>query len=181
MPWSRIILHHSAGHDSPGLDMDAIERWHVEGRGWDDIGYHRLIEQVGPRFVALEGRPLTMQGAHTLGMNDVAIGVCLLGNLEERHPPQEQIACAADHVASLCLLGGIPVERIDRHDDHDATDCPGRHFDLELFRHQVSHRLSSSRMRGPKLPQAEDLADALDHLGKATAIISPYAATPEGP
>lgn len=53
-----------------------IRRWHVQDRGWSDIGYHFVIDRdgkVGP------GRPLERVGAHTQGHNTGTIGICLLG------------------------------------------------------------------------------------------------------
>lgn len=53
-----------------------IRRWHVDGHGWSDIGYHYVIDRDG----TIEfGRPISRAGAHTIGRNSNSIGICLIG------------------------------------------------------------------------------------------------------
>ncbi len=147
--WTRILIHHSAGHDTPELDTAAISRYHVEGHGWRAIGYNALVEQILGGYHVVMGRPLTIPGAHCPGRNRDSIGVCLVGNFELAHPPRDQLRCAADFLAGLCLLAGIPVERIERHSDHRATACPGKWLDIELLRSMVADRLASAEISMP--------------------------------
>jgi hypothetical protein len=135
--WRRILIHHSAGHDTGGLDIDAIDRMHRERNGWKMIGYHYVVEQVGASYHAIAARPLHLAGAHCPGRNTDSLGVCLVGNFEERNPPPDQLEAAAQLAAGLCSALQIPIHRIDRHKDHKATACPGQHFDLAIFRHRV--------------------------------------------
>lgn len=139
--WSRVIVHHSAGHDREELDLVGIERFHVEERGWRAVGYHFLVEQVHGRFVAIAGRPLYWSGSHCRGQNGTAIGVCLVGDLERDHPPEGQLEEAARLVAGLCYALGIPVAEVHGHRDHASTACPGRWLDLDLFRARVARHL----------------------------------------
>ncbi len=53
-----------------------VRRWHVEDRGWSDIGYHFLIDRDG---AVSEGRPLERAGAHAKGHNKRSIGIALFG------------------------------------------------------------------------------------------------------
>ena len=53
-----------------------VRRWHMQDRGWRDIGYHFLIDRDGTVAV---GRPLDQTGAHTQGRNAGTIGVALFG------------------------------------------------------------------------------------------------------
>ena len=53
-----------------------IRRWHVEGDGWRDIGYHHLIGRGGEHAA---GRPETAIGAHVAGRNNGTVGICLIG------------------------------------------------------------------------------------------------------
>lgn len=53
-----------------------IRRWHVEDRGWSDIGYHFLIDRDG---TVVEGRPIEKVGAHVKGHNTNTIGISLFG------------------------------------------------------------------------------------------------------
>ncbi len=55
---------------------DEVRRWHVEDRGWSDIGYHYLIDRDG---TVTEGRPLERTGAHAKGHNTGSVGISLFG------------------------------------------------------------------------------------------------------
>ena len=56
--------------------VDEVRRWHVEDRGWSDIGYHYLIDRDG---TLVEGRPLERTGAHAKGHNTGSVGISLFG------------------------------------------------------------------------------------------------------
>lgn len=53
-----------------------IRRWHVEGNGWSDIGYHFVIDRNGD---TVKGRPIEKSGAHVRGHNKHSIGISLVG------------------------------------------------------------------------------------------------------
>ena len=45
-----IIVHCSATREGQDISVDTIRKWHVEGRGWSDIGYHFYIDINGEIF-----------------------------------------------------------------------------------------------------------------------------------
>jgi hypothetical protein len=53
-----------------------VRRWHVQDRGWKDIGYHFLIDRDG---TVAKGRPVEQVGAHTMDHNVGSIGISLFG------------------------------------------------------------------------------------------------------
>ena len=59
----RVIIHHSAS--SRETTVETLREWH-KARGFEDIGYHRVIDGNGTVHAT---RPLTVQGAHALGAN----------------------------------------------------------------------------------------------------------------
>ena len=61
---------------TPAEKVAEVRRWHVEDRGWSDIGYHFLIDRDG---TVVEGRPVERTGAHVQGHNTGTIGVSLFG------------------------------------------------------------------------------------------------------
>ena len=75
----KIILHCSATREGQHIDVDTIRDWHVNGRGWSDIGYHYVVYLDGSVH---EGRPVERSGAHTKGLNSTSIGVCYIGGVE---------------------------------------------------------------------------------------------------
>lgn len=131
----RIIIHHSATQDGPTLSWGAIHDHHVNHNGWNDIGYHAGIEQIGDRYVCLFGRPDVRTGAHTLGENKRSLGFCFVGNFDLRAPGVERFRVAARRVLAPWLLRyGLGVDALLPHRDFAHKTCPGREFDMDLLR-----------------------------------------------
>lgn len=113
---TEMIVHHSAG--PADQSVRAIQRFHMDERGWIDIGYNFLIRTSGEIY---EGRGWHAVGSHTLGHNTDGLGVCLIG--------RDQITDAAKY--SLISIYRLAVEmaghglQIRGHRDHAATACPG--------------------------------------------------------
>lgn len=74
-----IIVHASATPPSMDIGVEEIRKWHVEERGWSDVGYHVVIRRDG---TAEMGRPFWRAGAHCRGHNSNSIGVCLIGGTD---------------------------------------------------------------------------------------------------
>tara|TARA_R100001509_G_scaffold164337_1_gene141542 strand:- start:646 stop:1059 length:414 start_codon:yes stop_codon:yes gene_type:complete len=83
---NRIILHCSATREGKDFSVDTIRDWHVNGRGWSDIGYHWVIRLDGSIEV---GRPLEKSGAHTKGHNKDSVGVCYIGGCDADGKPKD--------------------------------------------------------------------------------------------
>ena len=62
----RVFLHCSASDDPDHDDIETIRRWHVDERGWSDVGYHYFIRSDG---TLQEGRPLERIPAAQAGHN----------------------------------------------------------------------------------------------------------------
>ena len=139
IPWTHVMIHHSATRQAGTLQYPAIRRFHVEERDWHDVGYHRLVELVEDLPVVVLGRDLHTVGAHCLGWNDRAIGWCFVGDFHsgEAEPSQVALLAAARHMAAEMDLFKIPTKNILAHRDVSATACPGRNFPLPLLRRLV--------------------------------------------
>jgi N-acetyl-anhydromuramyl-L-alanine amidase AmpD len=134
--WKYIVVHHTATEtgDLATIDADHQRRTDSSGRPWLGIGYHFLIGnghgmtdgQVEPTFRWRE----QLQGAHAGEpvYNDRGIGICLVGNFEDRPPTQRQMAALRALVDWLSERYTLAPERILRHSDLKATRCPGAHF-----------------------------------------------------
>jgi len=79
----KIIVHCTdSPHEIGGNLVNAamIRLWHTQpppqGRGWNDIGYHAVIDKFG---VIEQGRLDEVKGAHAEGNNHNSIGVVLVG------------------------------------------------------------------------------------------------------
>lgn len=70
-----LIVHCSDTNDEDDLSVMDIHKMHLSF-GWDGIGYHKVITKNG---TIQNGRPEYWIGAHTYGINNESLGVCLIG------------------------------------------------------------------------------------------------------
>ena len=147
------IVHHTAGANgytaaqAPAI-VKAIQLYHVQGNGWNDIGYNFLVDRFGTVY---EGRyggiEKNVVGAHAEGFNTGSVGVAVIGEYSS-------LAVAAKARSSLAALlawrldiahvdpastqsfisggnarfaAGLPVflRTVSGHRDTGFTDCPG--------------------------------------------------------
>jgi len=87
-PLSRVFIHCSAS-DNPEHDSVAVmRRWHVNGNGWSDVGYHFFITKKGE---IQTGRSIDKVPAAQAGNNTGTIAICLHGLKADKFT-QEQFA-----------------------------------------------------------------------------------------
>ena len=132
-PVREIILHCSAtrsdwlGASSLAAKRAEIRRWHMQDRGWRNIGYHWLIDYDGQRAA---GRPETDIGAHVVDHNRGTIGICLIGGHGADADDQFGDHFTTPQARTLrALIGDIrsrtQIERVTGHNDYAAKACPG--------------------------------------------------------
>ncbi|MBU0474291.1 MAG: N-acetylmuramoyl-L-alanine amidase [Bacteroidetes bacterium] len=110
---THLIIHHSAAH-TVSSDYAAVVRtywdWHVNGNGWDDIGYNWLVD---PNGVLYKGRAWISDtqeniiGAHNSGKNSGTVGICFIGNYVSDIPSDIGLNKVASIAAFLCDKYGI--------------------------------------------------------------------------
>lgn len=133
-PISEIIVHCADTPPSWGENMtpeqqrDEIKRWHVQERGWSDIGYHYVITRNG---IVVKGRPLDKIGAHVKGHNTGTIGICLVGgkgssanDMFKDHFTPEQDYAIRKLIEDLSERFDT-ITKISGHNDYAAKACPG--------------------------------------------------------
>lgn len=127
-----IVIHYTATKPDQLISVDTIRQWH-KARGFDDIGYHFVIDQVGR---IERGRPIGKTGAHVANHNTGTVGVCYVGGLvgpdkgaDTRTPAQKRALRLL--VASLRSTFGAHLKVVG-HRDLAATQCPG--FDVQSER-----------------------------------------------
>ncbi len=152
----RITVHHTQGHMSHGeaetaREVRGIQEFHMgPERGWNDIGYHFLIDGDGR---VAEGRPTNVLGAHAGGANAGNIGISLMGNFDVEQPAPAQIDSLERLAAYLAMKYDIPVLRpgyLEGHYHHTETDCPGRYLKVRLaeLRAKINQEEASMEQRG---------------------------------
>ena len=141
----RISIHHTEAAQ-PMTEEDAvqelkiIQRFHKQGRGWIDIGYHFLIDGSGRIW---QGRPETVVGAHVRNKNEGNVGISLMGSFHEPKNMQPTEAQLKSVVLLARWLSGayeIDPALIKGHRDQQSTSCPGDilYAKLDDIRRQVA-------------------------------------------
>lgn len=129
---SNLIVHHSASPRDT-TTVEDIRSWH-KSRGFEDIGYHWVIEADG---AIKQGRLPTIKGAHAKGRNWDSWGVCVVGDntsaSEAWSPAQE------DSLISLIRAVRVILPRVrvlgHREAGTTPTECPGLDFQVWLANH----------------------------------------------
>jgi N-acetylmuramoyl-L-alanine amidase len=101
--FEKIILHCTATEEGAHYDVATIRKWHVEGRGWRDIGYHYLIYLDGSIHA---GRPIMEIGAHTKGQNSCSVGIAYVGGVDKKHEPKDTMT-SEQEMAFLLLVRSL--------------------------------------------------------------------------
>jgi N-acetyl-anhydromuramyl-L-alanine amidase AmpD len=143
--WEYIVVHHSATERGNAKIFDKGHRL----RGFPEgLGYHFVIDN------GTYGKPMgnietgerwykQMNGAHcqAQGMNEMGIGICLVGNFSERMVSSEQLASAVWLIKNLQKRYNIAGDHIIRHRDAkvNGTECPGNDFPWDDFRRMIDH------------------------------------------
>jgi hypothetical protein len=126
-----LTIHHSAGPDTQ--TPEEIANYHVQSRGWGGIGYHFLIGKDGTVYYVGD---LTTARANVLNMNELVIGICLIGTfMNGAVPPDVQLNSCHELCSQLLFrtpdLSGVNAwTDVVPHKQLNATECPGDTWDI---------------------------------------------------
>jgi len=135
---TRMAIHHTVTGSSNSLSqVRGIQRFHMDTRGWCDVGYHFLIGHDGNIY---EARPLHLLGAHVGNNNTGNIGISFVGcyhtsgcsGLGPSTPSAAALESAGRLMGSLSRLYGITLSTstVKGHRAHSgaSTSCPGNNL-----------------------------------------------------
>ena len=158
-----IIIHCTATRPrwwdgkSTSAKVAEIRRWHVEDRGWSDIGYHFLIDRDG---TVAKGRSITRDGAHVRGRNAGTIGISLFGGHGSNENDQfsdnftpEQDRALRQLISDLHKEYG-PV-LVTGHNEYAAKACPG--FTVHEWMQSSKRPVAKPEPDAPKAPPAKEV------------------------
>lgn len=132
--WRHIVIHHSGTQTGNARIFDYFHR---RVRGMENgMAYHFVIgngSESGDGEIETGERWLKqLQGGHlkSEAQNEVAIGICLVGDFEKNRPTRKQIASLIELVTYLRDKVGKPYPDFFLHRDINITptNCPGRLF-----------------------------------------------------
>lgn len=134
---NKIIVHCTATPGDRDVTKKQLRQWHVEERGWSDIGYHFFIDLAGEIH---ECRPIELTGAHTKGHNWDSIGIAYAGGLDKNMDPCDTRNEAQKEalVDLLCQLKDAYGGVIYGHRDFSSKACPS--FDAKTEYENISNR-----------------------------------------
>ncbi len=156
----RITLHHTEGHAGQSFKdsaktVQSIQEFHKYTRGWNDIGYHYLIDGTGVSYV---GRPENVVGSHTEDQNTGNIGIALQGDYEDHPPSGPTILSFINLATKVALENNMDVDNADFLQDHQIrngrghTSCPGTflHKMLPELRRIIVEHVKKARAAGAR-------------------------------
>tara|TARA_R100001460_G_scaffold66010_1_gene106395 strand:- start:3257 stop:3679 length:423 start_codon:yes stop_codon:yes gene_type:complete len=135
---NKIIIHCTATPEGRDVSIDEVRRWHVEERGWRDVGYHFLVRLDG---TVEEGRPIEMTGAHTRSHNWDSIGIAYAGGMSKdmTEPKDTRSDAQKDALVDLiCQLHDCYGGTVYGHRDFSEKACPS--FDAKTEYENISNR-----------------------------------------
>ena len=150
----KAIVHHTVNSNAysqgqvPGM-IAGIQAYHIDGRGWSDIGYNFIVDKFGGIWEARAGSldgPVV--GAHAAGFNTNTVGISVLGDYSAVNPSGAVVESVARVAGWKLFLGGqeptasstfvsgggprypagtpVNIPNVVGHTDVGATSCPGR-------------------------------------------------------
>ncbi len=144
------FVHHTVNANNytedevPGI-IRSIYAYHVQSRGWSDIGYNFLVDRFGRIWEGRYGgvdKPVI--GAHTLNYNQYSFAMSAIGNYETTKPSDAMLRAYGQLFAWKLSLHGVnpastsqrvgssTFQAINGHRDAGSTACPGKHLYAQL-------------------------------------------------
>ena len=134
--WKHIVVHHSADSNN---SIRGMEHYHRRVRRMENgLAYHFVIgngvKTTDGKIYVGDRWKRQIRGGHlaSSALNEVAIGICLVGNFEKTLPTAKQRTSLKALVSHLRKRTGVPFSQVrtHRHINPKPTICPGRRFNL---------------------------------------------------
>ncbi|XP_051012890.1 peptidoglycan recognition protein 3 [Acomys russatus] len=129
LPAKFVIIIHTAG-ESCNQSADCLVRvrdtqsFHIDKQDFCDIAYHFLVGQDGGVY---EGVGWHVEGSHSYGYNDIALGIAFMGNFVEKPPNEAALQAAQDLIQCAVAKGYLtPDYLLMGHSDVSDILSPGQ-------------------------------------------------------
>lgn len=193
------VVHHTVNANSypssqvPAM-LRAVQAFHMDANGWDDIGYNFLVDRFGRVWEGRSGGVYrSIVGGHSRGFNTRSTGVAVLGEFQTATPPTAVVTAIGDLLAWKFAVhatspsgttayttttgstshppGTYVLPRIIGHRDVSLTACPGSllHSRLSTIRNRAVLRYPGLlRTYSPVLRKHQSLGGTRGYLGPVT-------------
>lgn len=141
------VVHHTVSSNDYTADqvpamLRSIQAYHVQGRGWSDIGYNFLVDRFGRIWEGRQGGvDQEIRGVHASEANSVSTGISVIGNFDIAPVPSAVINSVSALIAwklaihkvvvgETFTLGTTTLPNVIGHRDVPSaqTACPGRYL-----------------------------------------------------
>ena len=131
--WRYIVVHHSATKEGTARGMDIYHR----RRGMENgLAYHFVIGNgrgTGDGVIEVGNRwKRQIKGGHLASerLNDISIGICLVGNFNNTRPTPAQMRSLRALVQYVMMRSrtGVGSVKLHKQINTKPTECPGRQF-----------------------------------------------------
>ena len=131
--WRYIVVHHSATKEGTARGMDLYHR----RRGMENgLAYHFVIGNgrgTGDGVIEVGNRwKRQIKGGHLASerLNDISIGICLVGNFNNTRPTPAQMRSLRALVQYVMMRSrtGVGSVKLHKQINTKPTECPGRQF-----------------------------------------------------
>lgn len=142
--WRHIVIHHSGSRAGSAKSFD---RFHREERNMENgLAYHFVIGNgngMGDGELAIGDRwKRQIHGGHVSSytLNQISIGICLVGDFSKNKPTTRQMATLEALVRYLMDETHVPVARVTTHTliHPKHTLCPGKYFPTNDFKAKLA-------------------------------------------
>lgn len=133
IPTPELWLHHTAGSERGHEGMRAIQNYHMDVRGYNDIAYSFVIDPDSLKVYV--GRGPGIQGGHTEGHNTISHAICVMGNFDVMQPSNGLLITIAElinHGIAQSWWRGLTGGH--RQASGASTACPGKYLYAEINR-----------------------------------------------
>lgn len=142
--WKYIVVHHSGTRNG---NLKIFDYYHRHRGMENGVAYHFVIGNgmdSGDGEIEVTNRwKKQLQGGHLASeeLNEVALGICLVGDFNKTRPTRKQIAALVELIDYISRkTGPRPKFMVHREINPKPTDCPGKYFPAAAM-----HRLFDGR------------------------------------
>lgn len=145
-----------------------VENYHVQARGFSDIGYDVGVWQEETWLLrdtdgsGFRGH-LRAGGAHCIGHNHKSLGIVLAGNFDEEDPRNWGYDTLVWAIAEFLKARDLPVGSIHFHREFANKTCPGTRMNLTGLRGDVAEVLGR--------PAEQPVADVVPGVPRLRVVV----------